>query len=111
MSRTDDINAAIALIEEAALKGELQYITDDGPWDDHQANESERFNTHFLWRVKPKPKPQPREWLLVWDTTKTVAGVEQPNGFIYPYPEFDGCVSHWKNVVRVREVLENGDDS
>ena len=53
-------------------------------------------------------KPEPREFWVCWDGVKNVGLLtERPDACVYPCDTFGmDSVSHWDNVIKVREVIE-----
>ena len=99
MSRENDINAAIKLLKEAILNGEIwEYMNGQfWPLDGTMLLGDDEY------RYTAKPKP--REFWVCWNG-------EMPENHNctrwFPYPEYSKeTVSNWDNYVHVREVIEN----
>ena len=92
----------LPIIEAYANGAKIQSRSDDEEWRD---DSYPLFNsTSYEFRIKPEP----REFWVCWDGVKNVGLLtERPDACVYPCDTFGmGSVSHWDNVIKVREVIE-----
>ena len=59
--------------------------------------------THWHDDCEFRIKAEPREWYLCWDGSDIRP--DPKDVMAYPIPAYDGCLDHWTNIIKVREVL------
>ena len=103
MSRENDINAAIKLLEEAIQNGEIwEYMNGQSwPLDGTMLLAWAMRLRDYEYRYTAKP----REFWVCWNG-------EMPENHNctrwFPYPEYSKeAVENWDNYVHVREVIED----
>ena len=92
----------LPIIEAYASGAKIQSRRDDEEWRD---DSYPLFNSmSYEFRIKPEP----REFWVCWDGVKNVGLLtERPDACVYPCDTFGmDSVSHWKNIIKVREVIE-----
>ncbi len=107
MTRADRINEALALIADAAKRGEIEQLSKAELSSGWRVDNLPILNhSEFEYRAKPEP----REFMVAWNQTdNTGTPRECPSGaVVLPYPAYGAhTFENYTNVVRVREVLDD----
>ena len=93
----------LPIIEAYASGAEIQSRRDDEEWRDESYP---LFNsTSYEFRIKPAP----REFWVCWqgERVNEMSGAGHSLTYVYPVSEYSyNSVSNWKNLIKVREVIE-----